>query len=90
LLIYKALSGNRGLDILGNYFTDICALKIRDHLKRHPFYKKSSEQALLYKAEAAAAGIIRMMFKWLKEGATTPSEKMITYLPADSTFFVSP
>jgi hypothetical protein len=79
LLIYNALSGNRSLDILGNYFTDICASKIMAHLKRQPFFKKSNEQALQYKAEAAAAGIIRMMFKWLKEGATIPSEKMIMY-----------
>jgi len=79
LLIYNALSGNRSLDILGNYFIDICAFKIMDHLKRQPFYKRSNEQALQYKAEAAAAGIIRMMFKWLKEGATIPSEKMIMY-----------
>lgn len=79
LLIYNALSGNRGLDILGNYFTDLCTSKIMDHLKRQPFYKRSNEQALQYKAEAAAAGIIRMMFKWLREGATIPSEKMILY-----------
>lgn len=34
---------------------------------------------LHYKAEAAAGGIIRMMFKWLSDGATIPSEEMITY-----------
>ncbi|MNY75441.1 hypothetical protein D3C86_2147150 [compost metagenome] len=58
---------------------ELCSTKIIDHLNRQPSFKEKNQQMLHYKAEAAAGGIIRMMFKWLSDGATIPSEEMITY-----------
>jgi len=79
LMLYKAMSGNRSIDILGNYFIELCTSKIIENLKRQFQYSKKGQQILRYKAEAAAGGIIRMMFKWLEDGATVPSEEMVAY-----------
>jgi len=76
ILLFKAMSGNRSIDILGNYFMELCSSKIIIHLKRQPAFRKH-KQMLCYKAQAAAGGMIRMMFKWLEDGAKVPEEEMI-------------
>jgi len=77
--LYKAMTGNRSIEIIGNYFMELCTSKIMDHAKRHSSSKKKNQPMLRYKAEAAAGGIIRMMFKWLDDGAKVPAEEMIAY-----------
>lgn len=79
LPLFKAIRHSRAIDILGNYFTELCANKIIEHLKRHSSFKRKDEQMFCYKAEAAAGGIIRMLFKWLDDGAYLPAEIMIIY-----------
>lgn len=78
LNLSKAMLGTRSSDILFNHFTDICAHKIIAYYKVR-FSKRKDQDVLRYKAEAAAAGVIRMLFKWLEEGATIPEDKMIEY-----------
>ncbi len=75
--LYKAMSGNRSIDILGNYFVALCTSKIIEHLKRKPAFRKR-EQMLRYMAAAAAAGLIKMMFNWLDDGARVPATEMTT------------
>ncbi len=77
--LYKAMSGNRSIDILGNYFMNLCSSRIIEQLRPQFPYKKKEQQILTYKAEAAAGGIIRMMFKWLNDGAIVPAEDMVGY-----------
>jgi len=74
----KAMLGTRSSDILFNHFTAICAHKIMEYNKAR-LSKIKDPDALLYKAEAAAAGVVRMLFKWLEEGATTPEDKIIGF-----------
>jgi hypothetical protein len=58
---------------------ELCTSKIIDHAKHHSSFGKKNQHMLRYKAEAAAGGIIRMMFKWLDDGAKVPAEEMIAY-----------
>lgn len=78
LSLSKAMLGKRSGDILFNHFTEICAHKIMEYNKFR-LLKHKDQNMLRYKAEAAAAGIIRMLFKWLEDGATIPEDKMIGY-----------
>ena len=77
--LFKAMTRNRSIEIVGNYFMEFCVSKIIDHVKHHSSSKKKNQQMLRYKAEAAAGGMIRMMFKWLDDGAKVPAEEMIAY-----------
>ncbi len=79
VLLFKAMSGNRSIDILCNYFMELCTAKIMEHIKRQSSFKKKNKQMQRYKAEAAAGGIIRMMLKWLEDGAVVPAEEMIVH-----------
>jgi hypothetical protein len=79
VLLYKAMAGNSSLHLLGNYFIDLCAGKILAQFKRKPAFRGRNKQLLMYKSEAAAAGIIRMMFKWLEDGAKLPAEELIAH-----------
>ena len=78
LPLSKAMSGTKSSDMLFNMFTEICAAKILIYNKRR-FEIHGDQKLMVYKAEAAAAGIIRMLFKWLEDGALVPPEKMIGY-----------
>jgi hypothetical protein len=79
LPLFKAMRQSKAVEILGNYFTELCAGKIFEHLQRHSPGSKKEEPMLSYKAEAAAGGIIRMLFKWLDDGARVPAAAMILY-----------
>jgi len=79
LPIFKAIRHSRAAEILGNYFTELCANKILEHMKRHSSFVRKDDRMLCYKAEAAAGGIIRMLFKWLDDGADVPAGTMIIY-----------
>src|ERR1700744_4660075 len=54
LPLYKAMRNSKGVEILGNYFTELCAAKIFEHMKRQSSFKKSGERMLCYKAVAAS------------------------------------
>lgn len=79
LPIIKGLSGSRGMDIIYKYFAEVCSGKIREHYKAQPRRDKKGQKILHYKADAAAAGILAMLFRWLEDGATIPEEEMIGY-----------
>jgi len=75
LPLFRSIAGTKGLEALGEYFMDLCVAKIMDYMKR----RSADRKMLRYKAEAAAGGIVRMMFKWLKDGARFPAEELIDY-----------
>jgi len=78
LHLAKALSRTKSIDILSNHFAAICAAQIYEQLKiRLP--KRAEHQMARYKAEAAAGGIVRMLFKWLADDAKTPVDEMIRH-----------
>lgn len=75
--ICNAMSG-KSTAVLSARFADIVAAKIVDYHK--PKLKNKIAQKMLeYKAEAIAGGIVRMLFKWLEDGAIVPVEEMILY-----------
>lgn len=49
ILLYKAMSGNRSIDILGNYFMELCSTKIIDHLNRQPSFKEKINKCFIIK-----------------------------------------
>ena len=69
------------LVVISNHFADICAAQIYERLKKQlPARVGHGElQKARYKSEAAAGAIIRMLFKWLADGATLPVAEMIDY-----------
>ena len=79
LPLFKAMRNSKGIELLGNYFTELCAARIFEHMKGQASFKRSEERMLCYKAEAAAGGIVRMLFKWLDDGARVPAGTMILY-----------
>jgi len=79
LPLFKAMRHSKAVEILANYFTGLYAGKIFEHMKRHSSFKKKDERMLCYKAEAAAGGIIHMLFKWLDDGTPVPAATMILY-----------
>lgn len=78
LHLAKALSGTKSIEILSNHLADICAAQIYEQLKKK-LPDRAEHQMGRYKAEAAAGGIIRMLFKWLADDATTPADEMIRH-----------
>lgn len=78
LHLAKAMSGSRSMEILSNHFADICAGQIYEQLKNKSTGSAPSH-LLRYKAEAAAGGIVRMLFKWLADDAKTPVAAMISH-----------
>lgn len=79
LAVSKALFGTRSIEILFNYFTDLCAAKILEYNKLHAPNFKQDQKMLRYKAQAAAGGLMRMLFKWFEDGAVIPVDEMILY-----------
>ena len=90
LSLVKALFGTRGMDIITNHFTDLCAVKIIEHHKSRFPRSKTSQRLFRYKAEAAAGGIVRMLFKWLEDGAPIPADEMVAHATAILTIVVAP
>ena len=81
LHLAKALARTKGIELLSSYFAELCAAQIYDQLKKRLSVRASraEQQMTRYKAEASAGALIRMLFKWLADGATVPAEKMIEY-----------
>jgi hypothetical protein len=77
LSLVKGIAGTQGMTVLLNYFTELCAGKIIDHHKGKLPRSKMERQLFKYRAEAAAGGIVRMLFKWLEDGAVAPVEDMV-------------
>ena len=78
LHLAKALSRTKSIEILSNHLADICAAQIYEQLKKK-LRSRTERQMARYKAEAAAGGIIRMLFKWLADGAPIPVDDMIRH-----------
>jgi len=89
LPLVRALFGTRGMDIITNHFTELCAAKIVDHHKTRLPRSRTAQRLFRYKAEAAAGGIVRMLFKWLEDDATIPAEEMVAYATAILTAVVT-
>jgi AcrR family transcriptional regulator len=75
LHLSKAMFGTKSIDILSNHFADICAAQIYAHLKPK-LPDRANQQMARYKAEAAAGGIVRMLFRWLQDEAVIPVDEM--------------
>jgi hypothetical protein len=90
LPLVKALLNSRGIDVITNHFTELCAAKILEHHKARPPRSKTAQRLFRYRAEAAAGGIIRMLFKWLEDGALLPAAEMITHATAILTAVADP
>ena len=79
LAVSKAMFGTKSIDILFNYFTELCAAKILEYCRLHPSNYKNDQKMLRYSAQAAAGGLMRMLFKWFEDGAVVPADEMIVY-----------
>lgn len=79
LHLAKALSRTGSIEILSNHFAALCAAQIYTELKKKLPVRagRNDQQMARYKAEAAAGAVVRMLFKWLADGAATPVDKMI-------------
>ncbi|HWB91303.1 MAG TPA: TetR/AcrR family transcriptional regulator [Puia sp.] len=78
LSLVRRLSGTRGMVALTDFFTELCAARIMEHHKVGRPRSKTARSLFRYKAEAAAGGIVRMLSKWLEDGAVIPVEEMVT------------
>ncbi|MBS1606847.1 MAG: TetR family transcriptional regulator [Bacteroidetes bacterium] len=90
LPLVRALFGTRGMDIITNHFTELCAAKIIEDHKTRSARSKTAQRLFRYKAEAAAGGIIRMLFKWLEDGATIPADEMAAHATTILTAVITP
>jgi hypothetical protein len=89
LPLVRALHGSRGMDIITSHFTELCAARIIEFHKGKLPRSRSAQKIFRYSAEAAAGGIIRMLFKWLEDGAPIPTTEMITHATTILTAVVS-
>lgn len=79
LNLVKALYRSRSIDVVMNYFAEICASKIIEYNKRKIKGSKTAQKKLRYEAEAAAGGIVRVLLKWLEDDAVTPVDEMVAF-----------
>ncbi|PZF72647.1 TetR/AcrR family transcriptional regulator [Taibaiella soli] len=81
LALAKALARTKSIELISNHFAELCAAQIYERLKKQlPRRASRAElQTARYKAEAAAGAVVRMLFKWLADGASTSVEKMTDY-----------
>ncbi|MGN6569712.1 MAG: TetR/AcrR family transcriptional regulator [Flavipsychrobacter sp.] len=77
--LVKALYRSRSIDVVMNYFAEICASKIIEYNKRKIKSSKAAQKKLQYEAEAAAGGIVRVLLKWLEGDAVTPVDEMVAF-----------
>jgi AcrR family transcriptional regulator len=75
--IVKAIHGTPIGYQMGNHFAAILVTKIVGFYKRRPLPAAMDKQLLQYRAEAVAAGIVRMVFCWVMDGTLVPASKMI-------------
>jgi len=81
LALARALSRTKSIEIVSNHLAELCAGQIYERLKQELPDRAGRDVKLImrYKAEAAAGAIIRVLFKWLTDGATIPADRMIEY-----------
>lgn len=79
LHVTQAMFGTKSIEIIRNGFTDVCAAKISEYQKARAANSTANPLMLRYKAEAAASGIVWMLFKWLEDGAVVPVSEMIAH-----------
>lgn len=77
LSLVRGIADTRGMIAITDYFTELCVAKILEHHKTKLPRSKTAQKVFRYKAEAAAAGIVRLLFKWLEDGAVIPVEEML-------------
>jgi AcrR family transcriptional regulator len=77
LPIVRQICGRKIGQQLANHFTEIIATKIIEHHKRKLFLSKKESIAFRYKAQAAAAGVVRMLFTWLSDETPLACEEAI-------------
>jgi hypothetical protein len=78
LQICNAMS-DKGIEVLSAHFADSMATKIVNYHQPRVAKNKIAQKILRYKAEAVAGGIVRMLFKWLQDGAVVPVDEMLLY-----------
>lgn len=74
LNVVNAMLDTPAWDLFANHFTEVIAAKI---IAGHERQGTGNGDHLRYRAEAAAGGIMRMLFRWLKDGAVVPAADMI-------------
>jgi len=79
LSLVRALRGTQGGVIIGEHFTELCKAKILEYHKPDMPRSKTAQMMFRYKADAAAGAIVRMLFKWLEDGALIPPGEMVVY-----------
>jgi len=62
---------------MAEHFTAIMVNRITEYYKRRPLPAGMEKQVVRYRAEAVAAGIVRMVFCWVMDGTPVPASKMI-------------
>lgn len=75
--IVKAIHGTPIGYQIGNHFAAIIVTKIVAYYKRKPLPQGMDKQLLQYRAEAVAAGIVRMVLCWVMDGTPVPASTMI-------------
>jgi hypothetical protein len=75
--IVKKICGRKIGQQLSNHFIEIIASKIIEHHKRKISQTNYDSMMLRYKAQAAGAAIIRILFCWLLEGTPASSHDVI-------------
>jgi hypothetical protein len=76
-VIVQQICGKKIGQQLANHFTEIIANKIVEYHKRKIFLSKNESIAFRYKAQGAAAGVVRILFVWLSDDTPLPSEEAI-------------
>lgn len=79
LALVRALRGTQGCTIIVEHFTELCKTKILEYHKPNMPRSKKEQRLFCYKADAAAGAIVRMLFKWLEDGALVPPDEMAGY-----------
>jgi len=75
--IVKAIHGTPICYQMAEHFSAIIVNRIVGYYKRKPLPAGMEKQVLQYRAEAVAAGIVRMVFCWVMDDTPVPASKMI-------------
>lgn len=76
--IYEAMRESKVLNQFSNYFTTVITTRVRNYVNANFFEVKSKLSVEFYAIEAASAGIMGMLIKWLDDGAVLPVDDMVT------------
>lgn len=79
LSLVRALLRTKGGVIVAEHFTELCKTKILEYHKAKMPRSTTARKLFAYKADAAAGAIVRMLFKWLEDGALIPPDEMVSY-----------